>query len=68
MIAEVFLFDTTRIKQEMGWRPTVTNSEMLTKAYQYYEANREEILARSNVSAHSRVAQMGVLRLLKWIS
>ncbi len=68
MIAEDFLFDTTRIKQEMGWRPTVTNSEMLTKAYQYYEANREEILARSNVSAHSRAAQMGVLRLLKWIS
>jgi nucleoside-diphosphate-sugar epimerase len=68
MIAEDFTFDTSRIKQALGWRPTVTNSEMLTTAYRYYAKNREEILARSNVSAHSRAAEMGVLRLLKWIS
>jgi nucleoside-diphosphate-sugar epimerase len=68
MIAEDFLFDTTRIRAALGWRPTVTNSEMLTAAYKYYAANREEILARENVSAHSRAAEMGILRLLKWIS
>jgi nucleoside-diphosphate-sugar epimerase len=68
MIAEDFVFDTTRIREAMGWRPTVTNSQMLTRAYQYYAANREEILARENVSAHSRPAEMGILRLLKWIS
>jgi len=68
MIAEDFVFDTSRIRQALGWRPTVTNSEMLTKAYRYYAENREEILARSNVSAHSRAAEMGILRLLKWLS
>jgi nucleoside-diphosphate-sugar epimerase len=68
MIAEDFIFDTSRIRQALGWRPTVTNSEMLTKAYRYYAENRDEILARSNVSAHSRAAEMGILRLLKWIS
>jgi nucleoside-diphosphate-sugar epimerase len=68
MIAEDFIFDTSRIRQALGWRPTVTNSEMLIEAYKYYAENREEILARSNVSAHSRVAEMGILRLLKWIS
>jgi nucleoside-diphosphate-sugar epimerase len=68
MIAEDFVFDTSRIRAAMGWRPTVTNSEMLTRAYRYYVANRDEILARDNVSAHSRAAEMGVLRLLKWIS
>jgi UDP-glucose 4-epimerase len=68
MIAEDFVFDTTRIREAMGWRPTVTNSEMLTVAYRYYAENREEILARENVSAHSRAAEMGILRLLKWIS
>jgi hypothetical protein len=51
-----------------GWRPAVTNTEMLTTAYRYYAENREEILARSNVSAHSRAAEMGILRLLKWLS
>jgi len=68
MIAEDFTFDTSRIRQAMGWKPTVTNSEMLAVAYRYYAQNREEILARDNVSAHSQAAKMGVLRLLKWIS
>ncbi|MGA3070743.1 MAG: NAD(P)-dependent oxidoreductase [Terracidiphilus sp.] len=68
MIAEDFVFDTTRIREAMCWRPTVTNSEMLTLAYRYYAENREEILARKNVSAHSRAAEMGIVRLLKWIS
>jgi nucleoside-diphosphate-sugar epimerase len=68
MIAEDFIFDTSRIRNALGWRPTVTNSEMLATAYRYYAENRDEILARSNVSAHSRAAEMGILRLLKWIS
>lgn len=68
MIAEDFTFDTSRIRAALNWRPTVTNSEMLAAAYRYYAENREEIMARSNVSAHSRAAEMGILRLLKWIS
>jgi len=68
MIAEDFVFDTSRIGQAMGWKPTVTNSEMLARAYRYYAENREEILARDNVSAHSKPAEMGILRLLKWLS
>jgi len=68
MIAEDFVFDTSRIRNAMGWRPMVTNSQMLTLAYRYYADNREAILARKNVSAHSRAAEMGIVRLLKWIS
>lgn len=68
MIAEDFIFDTSRIKAALNWRPTVTNSEMLAAAYRYYAENREEINARTNVSAHSRAAEMGILRLLKWMS
>lgn len=68
MIAEDFAFDTTKIRKAMGWRPTLSNEEMLTRAYEYYAAQREEIHARTNVSAHSKPASMGVIRLLKWIS
>jgi nucleoside-diphosphate-sugar epimerase len=68
MIAEDFTFDTSRIRQAMGWKPTVTNSEMLALAYRYYAQNREDIMARENVSAHSKAAEMGILRLLKWLS
>jgi UDP-glucose 4-epimerase len=68
MIAEDFVFDTSLIKKELGWQPTVTNSEMLSKAYRYYAENHDEILTRTDVSAHSRASEMGILRLLKWIS
>jgi len=68
MIAESFVFDTDRIKQRLGWKPTLTNEEMLLRAYEYYASNRTEIGARTNASAHRKPASMGVIRLLKWIS
>jgi UDP-glucose 4-epimerase len=68
MIAEDFLFDTAKIKGRLGWRPTLTNEQMLVRAYRYYAAQREEINARRDVSAHSKPTAMGVIRLLKWIS
>jgi UDP-glucose 4-epimerase len=69
MIAEDFVFDTTHIRERLGWRPTLTNQQMMVKAYEYYSARRAEIDARAGeVSAHSRPAQMGIIRLLKWLS
>ncbi|MGA7831867.1 MAG: NAD(P)-dependent oxidoreductase [Terracidiphilus sp.] len=68
MIAEDFFFDTTRIKRELHWQPTLSNSQMLVRAYQYYSNHRAEIEKRSDVSAHSKPASMGIIRLLKWIS
>lgn len=68
MIAEDFVFDTSRIKQRLRWQPTLTNEQMLWRAYQYYSENRRDIEQRRNVSAHRQGAKMGVIRLLKWIS
>ena len=68
MITSNFVFDTTRAKETLGWRPTLTNEEMLFRAYDYYRRNRGEIEGRRGVSAHKSVAAMGVIRLLKWIS
>ena len=68
MIAESFVFDTANIKRELGWKPTLTNEQMLFKAYEYYHQNRKEIENRSGVSAHKQSAKMGVIRLLKWLS
>lgn len=68
MIAESFAFDTTRIKADLGWRPTKTNAEMLWSAYRYYAANKAEIASRTDVSAHRKAADPGVIRLLKWVS
>lgn len=68
MIAEDFLFDTAKIKAKLQWRPTLSNADMLWLAYQYYHNNRRQIAARTNVSAHNQAANMGVIRLLKWVS
>lgn len=68
MIAENFVFDTRKIKAELAWSPTLTNEEMLWRAYNYYSANHGEIKSRTNVSAHKRQASMGVIRLLKCLS
>jgi nucleoside-diphosphate-sugar epimerase len=68
MIAEDFVFDTSKIKRELGWQPTLTNSEMLLRAYRYYADNAAEIRSRTDVSAHKQAADMGVIRVLKWLS
>jgi UDP-glucose 4-epimerase len=68
MIAEDFIFSTQRIRERLGWAPTLTNEQMMIEAYRYYARQRAEIHARKDVSAHSKPAQMGIIRLLKWIS
>jgi len=67
MIASSFVFDTTKIKQKLGFKPTLTNEEMLLRAYEFYHQNKTEILNRKNVSAHNSVAKMGVIKILKWM-
>lgn len=68
MIAEDFCFDTSKIKQELGWRPTRTNEEMLSEAYKSYARDFDEIHRRRDVSAHRQPASMGAIRILKWLS
>ena len=68
MITSSFVFDTSKIKERLCWRPTKNNEEMMLTAYEYYHRNKDEILGRKNVSAHSSVAKMGIIRLLKWVS
>lgn len=67
MISANFVFDTTKIKEKLDFKPTLSNEEMLLKSYKYYHENRKEIESRSNVSAHNKNAKMGVIRLLKWM-
>jgi len=68
MIASSFVFDTTAIKTRLDWQPTLSNADMLWRAYRFYQANRAEIAARGQVSAHRQAAKMGIIRMLKWLS
>jgi UDP-glucose 4-epimerase len=64
MISKTFVFDTSAIKEELGWQPTLNNQEMLYKAYRYYHDNLSDI----RDTGYDRVAKMGIIRALKWIS
>lgn len=68
MISESFIFDTTRARRELGWQPTLTNQQMMQRAFDYYREHRHEIARRRHVSAHNRATPMGVIRVLKWMS
>lgn len=68
MIAEDFEFDTSKIKEKLGWQPTLSNAEMMMKAYEYYHQHRKEIEQRTDVSAHKQGAKMGIIRVLKYLS
>ncbi|OPX42959.1 UDP-glucose 4-epimerase [Ruminiclostridium hungatei] len=68
MIAESFIFDTAKIKKVLGWKPSLTNEEMLYKAYCYYHENKNEIDGRKGVSPHRKVENMRIIHLLRWFS
>ena len=68
MIAESFRFDISKVEKELGWRPTLGNNEILLEAYLYYKNRRNEILSRTNVSAHRKATPMGAIKILKWLS
>jgi len=68
MIAKSCVFDTTKIKEALHWKPTLTNEEMLYQAYRYYHENLGDIKRRADMSAHKQAAKMGVIKLLKWVS
>ena len=68
MIAEDFVFDTSKARALLHWEPTMTNEDMLVRALEYYSARKDEIHKRTNASAHSKPSSMGVIRLIKWLS
>lgn len=68
MIAEDFVFETAKIKQSFDWNPTLTNEEMLLRAYMFYKENKDSIKNASDVPAHRQSANMGIIRLLKYFS
>ena len=54
MIAEDFVFDTRKIKTMLDWEPTLTNEEMLLKAYLYYKENKQLLQSGKDLSAHKQ--------------
>lgn len=68
MLAEDFIFDTSRLKRELGWRPTKTNTEMLAESYDWYVQHFDEIYSGAERSAHRQPVKLQALALVKRFS
>jgi nucleoside-diphosphate-sugar epimerase len=62
-----FHFDVTPL-QAMGWKPRYANAEMFHESYDWFRANRDQLLASKAASAHRSPVKEGVLRILKRLS
>jgi UDP-glucose 4-epimerase len=67
MLSGQFEFDTSKFKSLTNWKPTKTNNEMLLESYLYFKKNKDNLFSK-DVSPHQRVANAGILNLLRKIS
>jgi UDP-glucose 4-epimerase len=67
MLTQDFQFDTTKIKRELSWQPTLSNQAMLWKAYKHYieEINTSQLLGNSPNSA---AVSMKLVKIVKFFS
>lgn len=69
MLAESFVFDTSRIKRDLDWQPTKTNTELLTESYQWYIDHYDEVYhSDAERSAHRQPVKLQALGLVKRFS
>ncbi len=69
MISESFIFDTSRARSVLGWSPTLSNSEILTLAYDHFANSMEGGSGKAgSLSPHRQRSRLGVLRIVKWLS
>jgi len=57
-------FDIAKAQRELGYHPRFSNVEMLCESYDWYIANRDQILQRRDSSPHSMAVKQRALRLL----
>jgi nucleoside-diphosphate-sugar epimerase len=61
-------FDISDAINELDWRPRYSNEEMLLESYDWYLANREDVLRSRWTSPHKSLVKQGVLRFaVKWL-
>jgi nucleoside-diphosphate-sugar epimerase len=65
MLDQTVILDTTKVEQELNWQPTLNNSEMLYKSYQYFVKHRANF---TTGATNKDLASPGLIKLLKWVS
>jgi nucleoside-diphosphate-sugar epimerase len=57
-------FDISDAVNELGWRPTYSNEEAMIASYDWYLANRQQVLSdKWQASPHKSAVKQGILKL-----
>jgi nucleoside-diphosphate-sugar epimerase len=67
MYGREMFFDVTPAEQELGWRSTRSNEQMLIESYDDYLAHRDEVLHRTGASHHRSALRQGILKLFEYL-
>lgn len=61
-------FDISDALHELDWRPRFSNEEMMIASYDWYLANRNDVLRSRWASPHKSMVKQGILRFaIKWL-
>lgn len=64
MYGRSLYFDTTRAREELGWRSRWSNVEMICESYDWYRSHKSEIRRWSGGSPHRSAVRKGALALI----
>lgn len=67
MYGRSMYFDISRAKSELHWQPRWSNEEMFIQSYEWYCANRDNVLQAHGGSHHRSAVKQGALALLEWV-
>lgn len=62
---EDFIFDTTKAKKMLEWKPKYSDIEMLISSFDWYEEHWREFKAGTT---HTEVPHQRILKIIKWVS
>lgn len=65
MYGRELYFDIEPTRRELDWEPRYGSSAMIAESYDWYVANRDDVLARSGASHHRSPVKLGALKLLE---
>ncbi len=68
MLTNDFSFNISHVQSVLHWQPTLSNSEMLIKAYDSYINNLGSFSSDSEISANRSQVKMGIINIVKILS
>lgn len=68
MLTKDFSFNISHIKSILRWQPTLSNSQMLIKAYDFYINNLDSFLSDRNISANKSRIKTGIIDVVRFFS